>query len=113
MPAKAGIQYAAAIAIEPQTLWDTGSPPIAVRKNGVFCTPMAGTTAEQALRHQRLHEPHRFALRGRRQLALPHHALAAHERADRPAFYLHAVIGRPARARGDPFVGDGLFALQV
>jgi len=27
MPAKAGIQYSAAIAIEPLTLWNTGSPP--------------------------------------------------------------------------------------
>jgi hypothetical protein len=34
MPAKAGIQYAAARAISPPTLWNTGSP------------PFAGTTAE-------------------------------------------------------------------
>ena len=36
--------------------------------------------------------------------ALPHHALAAHDGADRPAGHRLAVIGRPAGARGDPAV---------
>ena len=39
----------------------------------------------QRLRLQRLQKPHRLAGRGRRQFALPHHAAAAHESADRPA----------------------------
>ena len=38
---------------------------------------------------------------------------AAHERADRPAGDRHAVIGRPAGARGDPAIGDGLAPLEI
>src|SRR5688500_14896473 len=44
MPAKAGIQYAAAPAIEPLTLWNTGSPPTGERSDAVLRTAMAGTT---------------------------------------------------------------------
>src|ERR1700719_1292145 len=62
---------------------------------------------------QRFQNPHRFAGRGRDDLALPHHPPAAHKGADRPAGDAHAVIGRPARARGHPFVGDGLAALEI
>src|SRR5713226_8724885 len=62
---------------------------------------------------QRLQEPHRLARCWRGQLALPHYAAAAHEGADRPAGDTHAVIGRPARAGGYPFVGDGLAALEI
>ena len=46
-------------------------------------------------------------------LALPHHAPAAHDGADRPAGHLLAVIGRPAGLRAGLRVGDGLAALQV
>jgi putative endonuclease len=45
MPAQAGIQYSAAFAIEPLTLWDTGSPPIGERSDAVLRTATAGTTA--------------------------------------------------------------------
>src|SRR5689334_2984739 len=62
---------------------------------------------------KRLDEPRRFPGRQAHQLALPHHAAAAHDRADRPAGDLDAVIGRPTALRGDPSVGDGLAALQV
>ncbi len=56
---------------------------------------------------------HRLALGRPGDLAVPHHAPAAHERADRPALHADAVVGRPAAARLDPGVGDGLAALQV
>src|SRR3569623_983974 len=52
------------------------------------------------LRLQRFQESHRLALRRRRQFTLPHHPLSAHKRADRPALDLHAIIRRPACARG-------------
>ncbi len=47
---------------------------------------------------QRLDETHRLALRGRDDLAVPHHLAAAHDRADRPAGDPLAVVGRPAGA---------------
>src|SRR4051812_33605107 len=65
------------------------------------------------LRLQRLQKPHRLALRRRHELALPHHAAAADEGTDGPAGDAHAVIRGPAGFGGDPFVGDGLAALQI
>src|SRR5262245_31763918 len=45
--------------------------------------------------------------------AVPHDFRAAQDRALRKACHFHAVIGRPAAAAGDPFVGDAPFALEV
>ena len=46
-------------------------------------------------------------------LAIPHHYLPAHDRADRPALHFVAVIGRPAAAAFNPVVGDGAASFQV
>src|SRR4051812_40433392 len=67
----------------------------------------------QSLLLQRLQKPHRLTLRGRHELALPHHAAAADEGADGPAGDADAVIGGPAGLGRDPFVGDGLAALEI
>ena len=44
---------------------------------------------------------------------LPHHSPPAHKSSDRPARHFHAIVRRPARARSNPFVGDGLAALEI
>ena len=70
-------------------------------------------TTRKFPRPQRVLKSHRLATRRRDQFALPHDLAAAHERADRPAGHGDAVIRRPAGARGDPAVGDGLAALEI
>src|SRR5687768_13577225 len=59
MPAKAGIQYPRASAIQSQALWNTGSPPIAVRRTASLRSPMAGTTSEDASGCLTIEEIHR------------------------------------------------------
>src|SRR6478672_13756862 len=62
---------------------------------------------------QRFQEFHGLAPPRRRQLALPHHPRATHDSADRPAGDRHAVIRRPAGARGDPCIRNGGLSLEV
>src|SRR5262245_47138267 len=45
--------------------------------------------------------------------AVPHDFGAAQDRALRKACHFHSVIGRPAAAAGNPFVGDVPFAPEV
>src|SRR5262245_18768627 len=47
------------------------------------------------------------------EVALPHHPRSAHDGAYRPAGDADAVVGRPAGARGDPTIADGLPSLEV
>src|SRR5207244_3421090 len=62
---------------------------------------------------QRIHEPHRLALRRVGEATVAHHHPAADDGAHRPAGHRHAVVGRPAGAAGDPAVLDGAPRLQV
>src|SRR5688572_20295753 len=58
-------------------------------------------------------EAHGLAMRRPGDFAVPHHAPAAHDGSNGPALHRYAVIGRPAAARLDPGVGDGLAAPQI
>ena len=86
-------------------------PAFAEHDSACECGRRMTTTPRSRL--QRLQKPHRLAQRRRQQFALPHHAAAAHEGADRPARDLHAVIRRPAGARGDPLLVMVSLALQI
>ena len=56
---------------------------------------------------------YRFSDCGILNLAVPHHCLAAHNRANRPADHVAAIVRRPTSAAFDPIVADGGALLEI
>src|SRR5471030_179729 len=68
---------------------------------------------KKASARQSFQEADALALRWRYQTTVPHDFVSAYDSPHRPAGNGDAVIGRPADARGDPAVGDGLAPLEI